>query len=61
MGNSDFLFARPGFIEGMARSIDLFGALQDYNYLKTSEKDDETAISNDFIAIAKDGINENTK
>lgn len=54
MGNSDFLVAQPSFLTGMARSIDLFGQLTDYNYSETQEKADIRALMQDAQAIRKD-------
>jgi len=54
MGNSDFLVAQPSFLTGMARSIDLFGQLTDYNYSKTPQKADIRALMKDAHAIRKD-------
>ena len=54
MGNSDFLVAQPSFLTGMARSIDLFGQLTDYNYSETQEKADIQALMHDAQAIRQD-------
>ena len=54
MGNSDYLFAQPSFLTGMASSIDLFGQLTDYNYSETQEKADIRALMQDAQAIRKD-------
>ena len=54
MGNSDFLVAKPSFLTGMARSIDLFGQLTDYNYSETQEKADIRALMQDAHVISKD-------
>ncbi|GAG14513.1 unnamed protein product [marine sediment metagenome] len=54
MVNSDFLVAQPSFLTGMARSIDLFGQLTDYNYSETQEKADIRVLMQDAHAIRKD-------
>ncbi len=54
MGNTDFLFARPSFGEGMARTIDIFGVLQEYNRSVNEEQADSWAIFNDFKAVGND-------
>ncbi len=54
MGNSDFLVAQPFIFTGMARSIDLFGQLTDYNYSETQAKADIRALMQDAQAIHQD-------
>jgi len=51
---SDFLFARPSFIGGAARVLDLFGTLQEYNRSLTPDIADQRAMFNDFRAIGVD-------
>ncbi|MDE0024953.1 MAG: hypothetical protein OXP69_11130 [Spirochaetaceae bacterium] len=51
---SDFLFARPSFIGGAARVLDLFGTLQEYNRSPTPDIADQRAMFNDFRAIGVD-------
>jgi hypothetical protein len=51
---SDFLFARPSIIEGIARIIDISGSLQVYNECLTANKADSLAIYNDFKAVGMD-------
>ena len=54
MGNSDFLFKMPGFVDGMARSIDLFGSFDDYNGSSTPEEADAKALYQDLSALKDD-------
>jgi hypothetical protein len=54
MGNSDFLFARPSFAEGMARILDLYGIMHEYNKSKTPEEADAWALYKDFKAVGID-------
>jgi hypothetical protein len=54
MSGSDFLFARPSFVEGMARSIDLFGVLQEYNKSPSENAADSKALYHDFKAVGND-------
>ncbi len=54
MGNSDFLFARPSVVTGIARGLDLFGVLQEYNRCRTSEEADAWALYNDFRTVGID-------
>jgi hypothetical protein len=51
---SDFLFARPSFLEGVARNLDLFGVLNVYNYSENGEKADAKALLSDWAAIYRD-------
>ena len=52
--NTDFLFARPSFLEGLARLADYFGVLQEYNTSSTTEAADERAIRADWAAVGND-------
>jgi hypothetical protein len=45
---SDFLFARPSFVRGMARTFDLFGAFTIYNISLTGAEADRRAITCDW-------------
>jgi len=55
MGNySDFLMARPGFVEGVARLFDFAGTLNTYNSSPTGEAADRRAIGADWRAIGQD-------
>lgn len=54
MGNTDFLFARPSFLEGVARTIDLFGTLQEYNRSANENEADSCALYHDFKAVGDD-------
>jgi hypothetical protein len=51
-----FLFARPGFLTGWGRTIDLGGMLErsSYNISATPEEADLLAILNDWWAVGKD-------
>lgn len=51
---SDYLFARPSFIEGVARNVDLFASLNDYNYSSSSEEADRRAQFEDIKALMND-------
>jgi hypothetical protein len=51
---SDFLFARPSFLEGMARVVDLGGTLQMYNSSLTGYDADAIALQMDAEAIGSD-------
>jgi hypothetical protein len=51
---SDFLYARPSFLEGAARSFDLFGVLDEYNYSNNGPEADVMALRADMKAIGGD-------
>ncbi len=48
---STFLFARPSFIEGFGRILDVGGSLNQYN---TDDDADTTAILMDWLAVSAD-------
>lgn len=48
---STFLFARPSFIEGFGRIMDVGGSLNQYN---TDNDADTTAILMDWLAVKED-------
>jgi len=54
MGDSDFLFARPSFLEGIGRVLDIGCTLQEYNKSATPEKADTLALFKDFQAAGND-------
>lgn len=49
-----FLFARPSFVGGAARTLDLYGTLTEYNRSLTAEQADELAFTADLLALAQD-------
>ena len=52
--DSDFLFARPSFIEGIARVLDFGNTLNTYNESLTPEMADEIAMWLDWSMVGKD-------
>ncbi|MEX1000459.1 MAG: hypothetical protein WD000_10965 [Thermodesulfobacteriota bacterium] len=52
--SSFFLFARPSFLEGVARIFDFGNTLNNYNVSRTSEESDIKAIKRDWITIGYD-------
>ncbi len=54
MGGSDFLFVRPSFFNGMARVVDIFAELDDYNVSATPEEADARALKSDWQTLLKD-------
>lgn len=49
-----FLFARPSFLEGMARVLDLGNTLSEYNRAVTPAQADALALYSDWAAIGQD-------
>lgn len=48
------LYARPSFLEGMGRAIDLGGTLVEYNTSLTPEQADLIALRSDIQAVRAD-------
>ena len=48
------LFAKPSFVEGISRVLDLGGTLQEYNSSETEQKADMEEIKNDWRAVGDD-------
>lgn len=53
-GTTDFLYARPSFLQGVARVIDFGNFLDDYNTSPTSQEADSQALRNDWAALGAD-------
>jgi hypothetical protein len=51
---SDFLFARPSIVEGVGRSVDLFGVMNFYNSSENEAEADATAFAADAVALKND-------
>lgn len=49
-----FLFARPSFLGGMARALDLGNTLNEYNQSLSPEEADTLALRSDFRAVGRD-------
>lgn len=54
MGHSDFLFAKPNFLGGVARLFDFAGTLNTYNVSPNGEVADIRAFQEDWKAIGDD-------
>ena len=54
MGETDFLYARPSFLEGASRVLDVGATLQIYNRSMTPEEADAWALYKDFKAVGVD-------
>lgn len=51
---TDFLFARPSFLEGVARLLDFGGTLRVYNQSQDGQIADYIALASDVQAIGDD-------
>lgn len=51
---SDFLVTTPGFLSGVARLIDLFGELDEFNYAPNPEMADAIAMRVDWQTVGED-------
>lgn len=49
-----YLYARPSFIEGVARLFDFGAALQEYNYSESPAEADGRAAYSDWLAVGDD-------
>jgi hypothetical protein len=57
MGRHDYtglLYAQPTFTSGLARTLDVAGTFDDYNYSRTPEEADQIALTADWYAIGAD-------
>ena len=52
--HSDFLYARPSFLEGLARIVDLGGTMNEYNVSPSGQEADAVAIWMDWAVIGQD-------
>lgn len=48
------LYARSSFIEGMARNVDIFNTLREYNESATPAQADVDALRNDWCVVGED-------
>jgi len=53
---SDFLFARPSWLSGMGRVIDLWGCFEDFNDSPTAEMADRRGLYSDWQIVGQDLI-----
>lgn len=51
---SDFLFAKPSFIEGLSRVLDIGSTLTEYNTSLNGAQADMRAVSADWKAVGDD-------
>jgi hypothetical protein len=52
--SSDFLFVCPSFFRGLARTLDLVGSLDSYNWSGSGQEADARAMSADWSLVAAD-------
>lgn len=48
---SGILFARPSFVEGAARLVDVGGTLNEYNASRSAEDADQNALAADWRQV----------
>jgi len=51
---TDLLYARPSFLEGIGRLLDMGGTLNEYNRCDTPEDADLVALRSDWEALGQD-------
>jgi hypothetical protein len=51
---TDALFARPSFMSGVARALDLGGTFDEYNRSPSPEDADVRALHSDWMAVGAD-------
>lgn len=51
---TDFLFAKPSWISGAGRAIDLWGVFEDFNDSPTEEIADERGLYADWRMVGED-------
>lgn len=51
---SDFLFAQPSSMSGIASTIDLWGQLTSYNTSEGAQEADENALAADWLVTGQD-------
>jgi len=56
LASTDYLFATPSFLTGMARSLDLAATLEQwsYNFCSDPLEADAQAIANDWAVVGQD-------
>lgn len=54
MNKTTFLFKTPSFVNGMARSIDLFGSFNNFNDSRSGVEADARAFAADWSAAMGD-------
>ncbi len=52
--SSDFLFARPSFVSGLARLVDFGGVFDQYNVSKSPIEADVRASVSDWLSVGDD-------
>lgn len=52
--NSSPLVLQPSFLKGVARVVDLFGQLDEYNYSSSNDEADSKALKRDWFITGED-------
>ena len=50
---TDFLYARPSFLSGAGRALDLWGAFEEFNDSPTAEDADAEALYSDWRMVGQ--------
>gem|GEM_PF-766026 len=48
------LYSQPTFNKGVARTLDIWGTFDSYNYSQTPQEADRAAIASDWYAVGAD-------
>jgi hypothetical protein len=51
---ADFLFARPSFLSGLARTLDIHGSFDQYNVSRSEQEADFQALLCDWLVAQQD-------
>ena len=51
---TDFLFAQPSFLIGIARLVDICGLMDDYNHSRTEQEADARGLYSDWRITGED-------
>lgn len=50
----DHLLVRPSFLNGVARTMDVFASFRDYDFNQAVQEDDLQALKKDFEVVGRD-------
>jgi len=51
---TDFLYARPSFLSGLARTLDIHGHFDQYNVSRSEQEADSRALLCDWLMVQQD-------
>lgn len=52
--NDFYLFATPSFLSGVARTLDIAGLFDDYNFSETPAEAEIRAMRSDWLSVGRD-------